>query len=888
MASRAQPPRRVPRPLSPIIPVLTVVGDAVVELAPASVTPQAVGLKAVGLASLPVAWTQPFFVVTHGSLPERPALVSAIGKLGLRTDAKLIVRSSGTDESMESRGALESAECDIDSLAAKVEQLRSAVGAGDSQKGLRVHWVVQQLLPTMAKGHLSNERRIAEEKRDWVAEVEASAGHAVEFHPIPLRTWRDSRPALEDEILSCQYRESYLQCLTVVARWAYERLIRVHFEWVWDGHAIYLVQADGCDDTAGGVDPKDLVQLPPKRRISGSSLRLFREASAADYQDYRKLANVRLYRELGYEMVPFYVLDDQVELKRLVEEGRCSDDLKADLEVLAARPLVIRCDGRNVPAELRQMLPRSEELRTGAEAEHWLLGKFRTDATTRTTGTGTSLAECTPCLIAHHFMPATASAWCQARPDHRRVRIESLWGLPEGLYWYAYDAFDVDTQVTFVERDVQRPNHMPIRERRRYKEHFVAPDSNGNWVLHKSAAGPDWQRSIKRSEWVEEIAWASRRIAAAVGYPVVVMWFVDVPKAVSNHRVLPWYHEPWKTDASPHKAAPRRKLSATTDFVLRGKADWAQLKSKVESGEQIVRVRVDPSEPEIVRDREFAEELAAFAKQHKLVVELAGGVLSHAYYMLARAGCTVECADLDDYATADYEVEFNKLVRDLIPAAIAARGEAVTALRLEGAALMAALRRKLVEESLEVLDAETTEQIAEELADVREVVLAIMSRLGITETDVEARRKRKVKARGAFAEALMLSKTSVAPSMGFRELQDDEGGSPSLVAATIDREAEIPGGFEDIHLDRRVDASGAAERQFTIDVPAHAAGYQSSRVPFGLPTQSGEQHEMVFELVLGRKGSDLRVRVRLMNAQIQLGLDFGDGAASNQARQDGK
>ena len=494
------------------------------------------------------------------------------------------------------------------------------------------------------------------------------------------------------------------------------------------------------------------------------------------------------------------------------------------------------------------------------------------------TQTGSSFAQCQPCLIAHHFVPATAAAWCQARPDHRRVRIESLWGLPEGLYWYAYDAYDVDTQTSSANGSAERPQEMPIRERRRYKEHFIAPDAKGEWVLQTTAPRSAWQRSIRKSNWIEEIAWTSRRIAAEVGHPVVVMWFVDLPSSASKHSVLPWYHEHWKADTSPHKAAPRRKLSTTTDFVLRDRSDWTTLQNRVEAGEPIVRIRVQPNDAEIVRHREFAEQLATFAKKHRLVVELDGGVLSHAYYLLSREGCVVECADLDDYATDDYALEFNKLVRDLIPAAIAARGEAVTVLRLEGAALIAALKRKLVEESLEVLDAPTSEDIAEEIADVREVILALMLKLGISDVDIESRRKRKLKARGGFERSLMLTKTAVAPSMAFRELQIDEEGNRDLAVATINREVEIPGPAGDVHTDRRVDSHGVHERQFTIDFPAHAGGYLPTRIAFDLPNQDGTNHDMVFELQVGRRGSDLRVRARLQNAAIQLRLDFGDRA----------
>lgn len=881
MAPRASAVVRTEIPLSPIAAVLLVVNDAVVPLDRSEVTPERVGLKAYGLASLPSIWTRPFFVVPHSSSPTNAAITEVLKRLGIQAEKKFIVRSSGVDESMERRGALESLECSISDLVSQVHKLRQALverGLFDAQP---IHFVIQLLIPARAKGHLSNERRIAEQKRDWISELEASDNHPVEVKPISLRHWRDSRSSSEGA-LACLYRAQYIQCLTTVARWAHERLIRVHFEWVWDGQAVYLVQADPCDEIIGGINPADLVQSLPKLKIVPSNLQKFREASPNDYQQYRKLANARLYRELGYEMVPFYVLDDAVEIRSIIQEGKCSKALLEDLKLLVARPLVIRTDGQSVPDELKQMLPRSEELRSVDQAERWLLNEFRQHAIHRKSDSAVQFMDCSPCLIAHQFVPATAAAWCQARPDQRRVRIESLWGLPEGLYWYSYDAFDVDTQVSAVDSDTKQPSKMSIRERRRYKERFVAPDADGCWVLHRPASGPDWQRSIRKTEWIEEIAWASRRIAAKVGHPIVVMWFVDVPKAASVHRVLPWYHEPWRADSSLHKAAPRRKLSATTDFVLRSKADWALLKERISNGGQIVRIRVQPEQPELVRDPKFAEELAAFAKQHKLVVELEGGVLSHAYYMLSRAGCTVECAELDSYASDDAELEFNKLVRDQIPSSIAAKGETVTLLRLTGEALIAALRRKLIEESLEVLDARTADDIAEELADVREVVLSLMSRLGITEADVETRRRRKAKSRGAFDEGLMLSKTAVRSSMEYRQVSIEADSEQSLVSSTINLEAEIPSATEEIHSDRRVNSTGIAERQFTIEVPAHAAGYKPVRAAFSLPTENGGPHEMVFELLLNRRGPNLRVRARVLNAAIQLQLDFV-GDATNES-----
>ena len=327
MVSRAPSVKRISRPLVPIAPVLTVVKDAIVELQPTNVTPETVGLKACGLSSLPAVWMRPFFVIPAGTTPTPAALRLAMSRLGFAPDKKLIVRSSGIDESMRSRGALDSAECDLATLQDVINRLRASLNSRTTDGDARVHWIVQQLLPALAKGHLSNEARVAEDKRDWLAEVEGSVAHAAETRPISLRTWRDNRPPHE-ELLLCQYRERYTQALSTVARWAYERLIRVHFEWVWDGRAVYLVQADLCDDSADGVVPKELVQIPKSATIAEQQLRLFRAATAEDFSKYRKLANARLYRNLGYEMIPFYVLDDQCEIGNLIENGRCSEALR--------------------------------------------------------------------------------------------------------------------------------------------------------------------------------------------------------------------------------------------------------------------------------------------------------------------------------------------------------------------------------------------------------------------------------------------------------------------------------------------------------------------------------------------------------------------------------
>jgi len=141
----------------------------------------------------------------------------------------------------------------------------------------------------------------------------------------------------------------------------------------------------------------------------------------------------------------------------------------------------------------------------------------------------------------------------------------------------------------------------------------------------------------------------------------------------------------------PPKAAPRKKLTTARDYKIEKQADWQQL----------------------------AEELAKLTARNQIVVELAGGVLSHAYYILRRHGARVECVDLFG---ADAEVrEFNKLVTDKIPSSIQQRGEGVEVVELRGDAFVAALKQKIVEEAYEAFDARSGELLGE-LADVEEVV----------------------------------------------------------------------------------------------------------------------------------------------------------------------
>lgn len=97
---------------------------------------------------------------------------------------------------------------------------------------------------------------------------------------------------------------------------------------------------------------------------------------------------------------------------------------------------------------------------------------------------------------------------------------------------------------------------------------------------------------------------------------------------------------------------------------------------------------------------------------------------------------------------------YRKLVRDRIPAIIEASGRSCEVAVLEPEAYRAALDVKLAEELAEY---QAGGDVAE-LADLVEVVHAILASRGMTVAEFEAIRQAKAAERGAFADRLWLER----------------------------------------------------------------------------------------------------------------------------------
>lgn len=851
-------------------PVVLISSDGISEIQPAEVHPNRVGLKAWGLSCLPPEWVPPFCVldalyvrhVTKTGNPEQ--LLQMLGATNWCHSGQaqsLIVRSSAVHETIQSRGALVSHRCPIESL---LETLARCIAETDGEEHT-VHWLIQPYVERKRFGHLSNERRIAQAKRDWVLEYENgdTPTSCPEPLPIAIRKWREGNE-LEIAPLLCTSAIEVDKVLRIPAHWASDKKLRLHFEWVWDGSQVHIVQADSCEGNEGTSPYSLLPKTIPSPPLH--ELKCFHRAAKADFASYRKLSNVKLYAKLGYLMPDFYVLDDPCFINELTS-GKPSEQLIEDIKVLTARPLVIRTDGVDIPSSDRQMLPRSDELRSVDAVLDWFSTRLPKDSEQIRHHFGKFR------FICHHFLPAAASAWSYAEPNKRIVRIEALWGIPEGMYWYSHDAYEVDTGDTVQARAEFNKSKFKLSKRERYKEWYIAPGQTGVWRSHRTDAKHDWKGTLK-DEWSAEIANTTRKVAESLGYPVNLMWFLDVHQDASTHKILPWFHERSELIKGGLKGSPRRKYSHSKMVEIRTAADLQALSSK--SNEDLYglnRITVTPSDPGLIRNTAFLADLAKFVNRAGATIELRGGVLSHVFYILSRAGCAVEVVDL--FGAKEETLVFRKLVRDKIPAAIVGKGEQVLQVKLQGENALTALKAKLIEEAIEVSDSTSTTEIIEELADVQEAIYAIIKHLKLSRATVEGVRKEKREKRGGFDEAKVLIQTSAPGSLVDSGSFQGDGDMFDAISPPVKLLSLLEPDIS-LHQDARAQGSGS-ERFLEIEFPAVMASAAHRITEFSVSgiTEAGKvEVPLIGEWVLSRNGAQIRVRLLMRDRPLQGEFDF--------------
>jgi predicted house-cleaning noncanonical NTP pyrophosphatase (MazG superfamily) len=103
--------------------------------------------------------------------------------------------------------------------------------------------------------------------------------------------------------------------------------------------------------------------------------------------------------------------------------------------------------------------------------------------------------------------------------------------------------------------------------------------------------------------------------------------------------------------------------------------------------------------------------------------------------------------------------KYEKLVRDRIPEIIQRAGKTPVWRELRDEEFRRALKAKALEEAQELFDA-ADDELLSELADLEEVVEAILTAYGSSREELEAAREKKNEERGAFTRRLFLESVS--------------------------------------------------------------------------------------------------------------------------------
>ncbi len=609
--------------------------------------------------------------------------------------------------------------------------------------------VVQRGLRATAVGHLSNEYRHAQRNVDFLYEVEESS----ESYLRPTRTTlsfrlpRPVRPPFPTQPLSLAAVGGFEPTLRHAAQWISQHLGRGHAEWVLENETLWLVQFDS-DSNENDSPPMARWEQVPVTPFVGELAAFRRIDESNRCERWRKTRSHAIFAKSGLHVPPVFVLDDANVIRDLEGEEQ-TNKIVGDFEALAQLPMVVRLDVDQRIVEWTS-LPAIGPLTSATRAMDFVRESVR-QAIRERGADATDIA-----IVVHHFVPSRGAAWATAGPNNRLARVDSIWGLPDGLQAYPYDTSLVNTDTSQAETTV------------RYKDTILDVDESGKWFA-RSLSNKYARREVLVDSDALAIAQQTRQVAKHLGRVVKVMWFVQADARMGFPRHVPWIlieddEETLDADlevrGKPVKAtrALIKRVQLGTPRRIGDKGDLQAFENNPESfdvGNKTVLLRPEGS---LLRDQSFIYDVADAAKRHgDWTVAMEGSVLAHATYQLRTRG--VRVISVWAHMAPTPKRRFNKLVRDAIPDKIRGAGEVVYSRELQPAEFKLALREKLVEEALEALNARSTEGLTEEIADLLTVARALASAEGLVWADVETVENQKRQKRGGFDTHTFLTST---------------------------------------------------------------------------------------------------------------------------------
>ncbi len=759
-----------------------------------SANPAQIGAKAAGLLHLPRAWVPPFLVLTrrfsellrkdrpvHEALlsltpPDSDLLEDFLGRFAewrLQGWQRLLVRSNTATEFLSSRGEHRSfpAQPTLEDIAAAVSRLLAG-GCSTPMCPL-----LQPAVEPAILGHLSNERRVAMRRNLWLVEWHARTGGDPEQHLVQsaISSGKDPLEATtERQVLSC-LRQAAGHLTTSSGRW--------HCEWLWDGRHVWIVQADeATSDEISEADEylESCCRWTPSFQPHSSTLLHF---SCIPPGKWRKLRRPNTFLRAGLPAADVYVLP--AEAWAHPSPARQAD-LRADLTAMVRDPVVLRTDISDAVPSEDTLLPTSPPVSDIAELLQHMDRAARWFAARDIPATDWAF------LLAH-LVPARASAMIHAYPNAQRIRIDALWGFPDGLLHLPHDTYYYE------------PSDDLLTCQRRYKGVCLLPKGDG-WIPSSVGSRFDWKSTLSREE-VRALADWGLRLAKEISSELQLMVLARIGGVRGSAACLPWHYTTWSVP-SYSEALHALPLARIFDEI-RDNSDLDRLASggdvHLETKGYVVRPR-----PELLRDDEFLKKAAAFAARGNRPLYFEGSLLGHAYYVMVREGATV-IPIVEDEPPPRRQVH-QKLVRDHIPFIIEKAGGLARVQRVERSVAKRLLAQKLIEEAFEAWNADS-QQLVEELCDVLDVVDALAQQAGITTDRLSHTRVKKREARGGFGDLLYLVDTTSRP---LKVQRQRKGRLPLLSqdVSAILRPADYDRNFIDLRHDEN------PETVLTFDIPS--------------------------------------------------------------------
>jgi predicted house-cleaning noncanonical NTP pyrophosphatase (MazG superfamily) len=721
------------------------------------------GPKGAMLLAVPRSWTPPFALIAASA--NRKAISPFTSRIRALSEDMLIVRSSVLGESIWDRGTYESVHCDATPENFETRFFDALDQVIHSAKGKSIALVVQRFIKPLARGQFGNLLRISKTRDHWELSTESRETTS----RVRLNTQRDEA-ALQDAPL--RNRAPRERLFGSVAAWFNNNLLRgrrqrLNCEWVVDDENLYIVQLDEEDEDHVGVNPFQLRVLP-SRRPPAAKGEFLAHAEGVALKEWDKLKVLDELWEPNASHKPVLFFVSFSDLQGTDIERRLADDFR---NLVAMSNIVVRTSVR-AEKEKPPNLPRTEGV-TPERAAEWCLQQRD-----HYYAQGNSLADLA--FVTHHFVPARASAWARAEPDNPIVDIHGLWGLPDALQSCPYDIWEVHVPTDLA---TEYPD---------YKSNMLVPRDDGGWEYVRIKNELARSLSVTEREALD-IAGRTLAISERLGKACHIMWFVGCVDDEGARFNLPWY---WTL---AHETEPNADRTNYETIIVSDSASLAEFQS-LKGSRLRQAIQFQPVTQELMRDVNFIESVGNAAKTVSVPVIYQGSTLAHAYYQLRRTGCTIVTLGEKEHSRVRRNTTFGKLVRDKIPARIAARRESEATLTLPDNVIKGFLIGKLIEEAMEVRHAETTDEKAGELADLYEVVRALAHAEKVSLKEMGKRASEKRRKAGGFESGVVLLQTGIRgrqqKSTGIvNKISKGEQGSQVLARKISEDTYEIPFSF---------------------------------------------------------------------------------------------